>query len=205
MANWSSLKPLTAGMAAYMDVLARVATGINLVVTSAERTPESQAAAMLAKYQAKGKAELYKVYARNKAIIDKLLAAPKTQSAWASIIKKEGTRLSKHLWKGALDLRIRNLTATQVDKLKAAVTATGGKPYLEYDHLHVDLPEQYALMSGAQAVAEVAIKNTKRGVAIMAGTGLAALLIWWLLRGRKARRVSAHRQIPVQHITTVGP
>ncbi len=174
-------------MAAYLGVLRGVLTkSVPLTVTSAERDANSQAAAMLAKLNAKGEGELLTVYGQNSALIKQMLKLPRTTTAWAAFIATKGSRLSRHLSKGALDLRTKDLTSAQLDLLKKMVTATGGRPYVEYDHLHVDLPAKYAVMS----VAEVTVK---RGAKVWLATSVVgAVLVGALIyRDRRSRRASA--------------
>lgn len=170
----ASAKPsahLTAGMRAYADVLQAAVGDVPVLVTSGYRTPEEQASAMLNKLRTKGPGELRSLYGKSgRPVVEALLAAPATVEAWAAIIREKGPRLSRHLWQGAFDLRTRDLTAAQLAKLRAAVTATGGRPLTEYDHLHVDLPPKYAAMSAAEGAASSAIQvaawSAKRGIAL---------------------------------------
>ena len=158
-------------MRAYADVLQAAVGDVPVLVTSGYRTPEEQASAMLNKLRTKGPGELRSLYGKSgRPVVEALLAAPATVEAWAAIIREKGPRLSRHLWQGAFDLRTRDLTAAQLAKLRAAVTATGGRPLTEYDHLHVDLPPKYAAMSAAEGAASSAIQvaawSAKRGIAL---------------------------------------
>jgi hypothetical protein len=162
---------LTAGMRAYADVLQTAAGDVPVYVTSGYRTPEEQASAMLYKLRTKGPGELRGLYGKSgRPVIEALLAAPATVESWASIIRAKGPRLSRHLWQGAFDLRTKGLTSAQLAKLRAAVTATGGRPLVEFDHLHVDLPPKYAAMSAAEGAASGAINaaawGAKKGIAL---------------------------------------
>lgn len=115
-------------------------------VVSYGRTPHAQADAMLAKYRAAGGGsagarELHDTYQDDRAISD-LLSLPKTVEAWGARIAARYPRLSRHLWKGAVDLSLSGLSGHQLVELEAAVVAEGGRPSLESTpkHLHVDLP-----------------------------------------------------------------
>lgn len=162
---------LTEGQRAYVEAL-RAKLAFALVVTSGDRTPESQADAMLVKYRAKGKAELRKVYRQSSAVIDALLAAPRTAAAWAAVIRARGMRLSRHLRHGAIDFRMRGLSEAQRAELVRAVGQTGGRAYTEYDHIHVDLPASYVGRSAAEVL--VAAKEIVRTGARAAGAGARA-------------------------------
>lgn len=180
---------LTRAQRDYLELL-ESRLGFSLTATSGDRTPEQQADAMLAKYRAKGAGELRTVYRQHGAVIDALLAAPKSREAWASIIREKGSRLSRHLRGGAVDVRTRDLSADGLKALKLAVIATGGRPYMEYDHLHVDLPTGYAARSGG----ETAVRRSVRwgGAAwLIAGAltlGAIGLKAW---RGRRDERRAA--------------
>lgn len=177
---------LTEGMARYVELLKTTARGVPITVTSGVRTAEEQASAMAYKYQHGGAAELYKTYA-NDAAITTLLKYPTSQ--WASVITQlsaSGTSLSRHLFGRAVDLRIRDLSSTQLAQLQAAVVATGGRWLLEDTppHLHVDLPTTYALMSVAQTGATTTAKAWLWITGIGAGViGLVALRDWLKKRG----------------------
>ena len=177
---------LTSGMRAYLDVLA-ARLGFDLVATSGSREPSSQARAMLNKLKAKGESELYDVYADD-ALIKVLLSTPRTESAWTKVIETKGQRLSRHLWKGAVDLRSRTLSSSQVSKVEAAVKATGGRTLIEYDHIHVDLPAKYVAMTAAKTGATIALS-----VWLLGGVALTAALL--ISRRRKARQ-PAPRALP---------
>lgn len=177
---------LTAGQKRYADMLQQ-AVSFAITVTSGNRTPEEQASAMMNKWKAKGAQELYKVYRSNRAIIDELLKAPKTVSAWAAIIRDQGMKLSRHLWSGAVDLRTRDLTPDQVEQIKRAVTQTGGRAYVEYDHLHVDLPAKYASMAAGEEIAKSAARSATRGYGMVLGLGVAGALIYGFWKWKKRR------------------
>lgn len=183
---------LTAGMSKYLGVLrGALDSSVPLTVTSGERDPSSQAAAMLNKMNAKGEGELYKVYAQNRALIEELLKQPRTVSAWAAFIKAKGQGLSRHLKGGAVDLRTRDLKPGQLDLIRKAVAQTGGRAYTEYDHLHVDLPASYALVSVAErgtGVVQSFGQAHKKKLILGFVAGL-ALLGWLAWRRRKQERI----------------
>lgn len=180
---------LTAAQRGYLELLEQ-RLGFSLTATSGDRSPEQQADAMLNKYRAKGAGELRKVYAQHASVISALLAAPKNTAAWAAIIREKGSRLSRHLWSGAVDVRTRDLSAEGLKALKAAVTATGGRPYLEYDHLHVDLPAGYAVRSGGETVVRTSAVGWPTGwlVAGLLALGAVGVRAW---RDRQAGRRAA--------------
>jgi len=164
---------LTTGMVAYAKVLrtALSASVPSLLLTSGVRTSTEQAEAMLNKLNVKGERELYAVY-QNDALIAKLLKLPRTVVAWAVFIAQEGAALSRHLRGGAFDVRTSDLTTAQVATIQNAVRSTGGRPLMEYDHLHVDLPASYAA-SVAPANLQGALRLDAATHASSMGIGLA--------------------------------
>jgi hypothetical protein len=148
---------MTAGQSAYFSKLqSALPSGFPVRVTSAGRTAAEQASAMLYKVQKYGASAL-DIYG-DKALISKLLALPQDKAAWTSLIEREGMRLSRHLWGGALDLHTNTLSQAQRDQLVAAVTSTGGRALMEQDHLHVDLPATYTAASVIQTGVESSVK-----------------------------------------------
>lgn len=140
---------------------------------------------MLVKYQAGGAEALYALYAAD-ATIAKLVAAPKTVSAWTAVIEAEtarGVKLSRHLVGGALDFRTQGLTSSQIAQLTAAAKALGGKPLLEASppHLHVDLPTVYAAASSIERAAPWVAGAWLVGGAVVLGA--------LVLRQRRIRRL----------------
>lgn len=130
-------------MIAFLRVL-RARTSAPIHVNSGERDALEQAQAMLTKLAAGGAGELRRLY-RDDQAVEELLHLPRTADAWASRIQalaEEGRMLSRHMRGAAVDLRTRGLTADQVEELKAAVRALGGRTLQEGapPHLHVDLP-----------------------------------------------------------------
>lgn len=190
----SGVELLPEAVAFLAKLRSNLESSVPIVVTSAGRTIDQQASAMLKKYQAGGAQELYDVYASD-ATITKLVAAPKTVESWAAIIRAEaarGIRLSRHLAGGALDLRTRQLTEAQLTALVAAVKAAGGRPLLEDapPHLHVDLPGSGSGM--AQATSQVTAVAVRAAMspwtwgALAASAGLALVLVG-IGRRRRAR------------------
>ena len=194
---------LTGGQRAYVEVL-QAALPFPIVVTSGDRTPDQQADAMLAKWRAKGSQELRTVYRQSAAVIDALLAAPKTTAAWAAVIRAKGSRLSRHLWSGAVDLRTRDLSAGQLADLQRAVVKTGGRAYAEYDHLHVDLPLAYAARAVGDQAAQAGARGAKRIAAgwvfawVAGGLVVAGLI--WRARAQRGRIASAGASTTAQVI-----
>lgn len=156
---------LTTGQAAFVRLLRqRLPKDIGLYVTSAGRGAAKQAAAMLAKYNRAGGGKdgakaLYDLYAADD-VIRELVSGPATEEAWTAVIARAGTRISKHMSEGALDLRSRDWSNVQRDAVIAAVKAEGGRSIYEGDHLHVDIPETYARQTtGAGVVTSIGGKK----------------------------------------------
>lgn len=193
----------TAGITAYLGVLrGKLDASIPIYVTSGERDAVEQASAMLKKLAAGGEKELYDVYAAD-SVITRLLAAPRNAASWAAIIVQEaaaGRPLSRHLRAGAFDLRTSNLTAAQIQNLKIAIEATGGKYILEGapPHLHVDLPAKYAILSGAQVAGTVAAKGM--GLALV-GSALLGVVVLVVLVARKKRAPALAGPAPAAPVT----
>jgi len=129
-----NLSTLSARALAVAELVGQEVNGI--VVTSTVRSPEQQAAAMLAKLdRGENLAALY----GDDAQIRELLAADRGQ--WAGIIQRyarQGYPLSYHLTGDAFDVRIRDRSAEEIDAMVAAVERAGWDPVLESDHLHVE-------------------------------------------------------------------
>jgi hypothetical protein len=187
---------LTVGMNRYVEALKAAAPGVPIYVTSGERTPEEQADAMLKKLQLGGSAELYKTYQDDRAIAS-LLTVPPSTAAWADAIRRlaaTGTTISRHLFGRAIDLRTKDLSASQIDTLKRAVAATGGRYLLESTppHLHVDMPAAYVLASAVETSATIGVTKVLPWVlGIGAGViGLVALRDWLAKRGKTSTTTS---------------
>lgn len=114
---------------------------VPLHITSALRTPETQARAMLKKYELGGPREMRKIYGRK---AEYFLSSPKDASSWARIVKDlqdQGKGFtSGHLMGNAIDIRTRNLSSEQIRELMSTVERLGGRTLLEKNppHLHVD-------------------------------------------------------------------
>jgi len=124
---------------AYLVRLSRKAR-VPIVITSWTRTPERQAAAMLAKVD-RGE-DLFALY-RNDAAIAALMNADRNVDTWAGIIDAwtdAGQPLSRHLDGYGTDIRTRDLGPGQVARLIRVARAMGGNPVLESDHLHIGWP-----------------------------------------------------------------
>lgn len=128
------LSTLSARAFAVAELVGQAVNGI--VITSTIRSPQQQAAAMLAKVdRGENLAALY----GDDAQIRELLAADRDQ--WAGIIQRyasQGFPLSYHLTGDAFDVRIRDRSAAEIDAMIAAVEQAGWDPVLESDHLHVE-------------------------------------------------------------------
>lgn len=140
------------------DLRRAVPAEIPLVVTSGYRSATAQASAMLKKYAyaedngKSGAEELHDTYGDDSAV-DLLLRVPRTVEAWSAEITRlvsSGHSFSRHMRWGAMDFSIRAMTSAQLDQVKAAVKALGGRYLHEANppHLHVDVPAAY-LSAGA--------------------------------------------------------
>ena len=132
---------LNDGQVAFLRRLRRAVPGVPLHVTSATRTPEKQAAALVAKRNLGD--DLRKLYRRNPDIADALMRAPNTTSAMAAIIRRymnQGRYLSRHMRGDAFDLRSRNLTAAQRNQVMSAAQRMGAKAIYETKppHIHIE-------------------------------------------------------------------
>ena len=122
-----------------------------IVVTSGVRTAEGQARAMMAMADlgASGLEQMKKNY--DDGLVATLLALPKDLAAWtAEVTKAYGDgRLARggHYDGGAVDLRTRDLSESQIAQLEAAVKSLGGSTWREGapPHLHVNLPKSQAV------------------------------------------------------------
>ena len=114
---------------------------IPLHITSAVRTPETQAGAMIKKYNIGGAEEIRKIYGKKS---EYFLSQPATESSWAGVVRDlidKGILPSRHLKGDAVDIRTRNLSSGEIDALiAAAIKAGAGKTLLETrpPHLHID-------------------------------------------------------------------
>lgn len=133
------LTPDAAGKLAIIAASAG-AEGIPVTATSGRRDSVRQAAAMIAKVQ---RGEDLRALYRDKSQIEELLSGPRTVDVWADTIRRyadAGRPLSSHLSGRAVDLRIRDLTPGQIDRLRALALAGGARrAILEPDHLHLEL------------------------------------------------------------------
>jgi hypothetical protein len=144
MAAYKALRPLDLeeGAAATLARIAAraAAEGIPVTATSGRRDAARQAAAMLGKVE-RGE-DLLLLY-RDKGQIAELLAGPRTIDAWAATIRRyaaAGRPLSSHLSGRAVDLRSRDLSASQLARLAELSRAEGARrAVVEPDHLHLEL------------------------------------------------------------------
>lgn len=129
-----------------------------LEVTSGTRTPESQAAAMLAK----DPGTLRGLYARDD-IIDELLAAPRTVSSWAAIIGRHaaaGDYLSDHQKGDAIDV----IPPADRSALIRAAARVMVEAIDEGNHIHLEgLPGPVALAVPAILGAGAILAVVRRG------------------------------------------
>jgi D-alanyl-D-alanine dipeptidase len=143
-AAYQALRPLDLAPDAAAKLAAIAASagaeGISVTATSGRRDSVRQASAMLAKVD---RGEDLRALYRDKGQIEELLRGPQTVDAWAATIRRyadAGRPLSSHLSGRAVDLRIRDLTPAQLDRLRALALAGGARrAIVEPDHLHVEL------------------------------------------------------------------
>lgn len=144
---------LSPALESWLDRLAAYVAPVRVHVTSGQRTPGEQAAAMLKKAQradaaqAAGQApadsdDLVKLYADDEAV-QTLLDSGRDLATWTSIIAgfvAEGRLFSRHLREppDAVDLRIRDLSDAEQATLKAGVLALGAEAVPESDHMHAE-------------------------------------------------------------------
>lgn len=137
----SSRLVLNAGQVDFLRALrANVPPSIPLYVTSATRTPEAQARALVEKRKLGD--NLYKLY-RAKNIVKAVLAVPNTIAAMAPIIARfaqQGQFMSRHMRGDAIDLRNRNLSPQQQDVVTAAGRRLGARVIVETKppHIHME-------------------------------------------------------------------
>lgn len=114
---------------------------VPVTITSGTRTPLAQAQAIAYKRKVEGDDPVRKLYGQ-KDLIGEVLDKGATDTAgMASVLQAQVNRgrfLSRHMRADALDVRTRDLTSSQVKKLKAAAERLGAKALIERDHLHVE-------------------------------------------------------------------
>lgn len=121
---------------------AEVPSNIPIYVTSATRTPESQASALATKRNLGD--DLYKLYSKaNHDIIRELMAAPNTVADMANVLRKyvsQGRYLSRHMRGDAVDLRSKNLTSAQIQTIMETAKRLGAKTKYETlpPHIHIE-------------------------------------------------------------------
>lgn len=114
---------------------------IPLHITSAVRTPETQARAMLKKLELGGPEEIKKVYGRKSKFF---LNTPPDVQSWTNVIEDLQSKgmgfKSGHLQGNAIDVRTRNLSSDQINNIITIAEQLGGKTLLETapPHLHID-------------------------------------------------------------------
>ena len=121
---------------------------VTILVNSATRTPESQAAAMVTKYQyaeargaGGGAADIRQTYGSK---AESFLAVPVTVESWANVVRQlhdsgRGFR-DGHLGGTAVDIHIKTLPPAWIPLLVAGARLAGGSPTVEANppHLHID-------------------------------------------------------------------
>jgi hypothetical protein len=132
---------LNSGQVAFLRALRAAVPGVPMHVTSATRTPERQAAALVTK-RSMGE-DLRRTYRSNADIAAALMAAPNTTSAMAAIIRRymgQGRFLSRHMRGDAVDLRSRNLSVEQRNALIAGAQRLGARAIYETTppHIHIE-------------------------------------------------------------------
>ena len=132
---------LNEGQVSFVRRLRRALPGVPLHVTSATRTPERQAAALVEKR--KLGEDLRKLYRSNPDIADALMRAPNTTAGMAAVIRhymNQGRYLSRHMRGDAFDLRSRNLTVAQRNQIIATAQQMGAKAIYETrpPHIHIE-------------------------------------------------------------------
>ena len=112
-----------------------------IVVTSGTRSYEAQVDAMFGKIM-RGE-NLISLYRDTEQITEIVNAYPNKNEA-VEIVKyytQIGRPISKHLGGLAFDLRINNLSSSQINSMIEAIQSLGGSSILESDHLHVSVPK----------------------------------------------------------------
>jgi len=151
---------LKAGVIVSTDIKAKIkkiadkyykSTSKEIVITSGTRESQSQAAAMYGKLSGGDALSIYKDQTSAKAIkkaYDDAVTAKKNKTQTISAIKmvideqiKKGTYISKHLKKGAIDVRSRDMSAGEKAKFKEAAKGIATSILLEVvpPHFHLQL------------------------------------------------------------------
>ena len=190
---------LNASQVSFLRRLRRAVPGIPLHVTSATRTPERQAGALVTKRKLGD--DLRKLYRANPDIADALMRAPNTTAAMAALIRRyleQGRYLLGHLRGDAFDLRSRNLTAAQRNQVMSAAQQTGAKAIYETKPPHIHIERIGGAASNLELVArEAAGRARGRGARALyrrrktvgiVGASAGVLLLMALVLLRKRRR-----------------
>ena len=114
------------------------AWGRPLIMTSGRRSYTAQADAMARKLE---RGENLRQLYRDKEQINALLSL--SVSDWPAELRRwseAGRPLSSHLGGRAFDLRSRDMTEGQLQKLAALIGQLGGRAVIESDHMHVEIP-----------------------------------------------------------------
>lgn len=126
-----------------------LATNKKIVVTSGTRTAQSQAEAMYSKLAGGDNLAVYSNQSaarKIKEIFEKGIAAKKKKDVLIKEIKaeidnqiKKGVYISKHLKKGAIDIRSRDMNMSEREQLKKAAKGIAVTVILETTHPHFHL------------------------------------------------------------------
>lgn len=123
-----------------LEVLADRVAPLTITITSGRRDPRRQAAAMIAKVKrGEDLAKLYRGAAAD-GRLSRLLALPLDPEAWAAEIDAQaraGRPISLHLTQRAADLRSRDWTRAELDRVVAEARRLGFSAVIESDHLHL--------------------------------------------------------------------
>lgn len=121
----------------------------DIVITSGTRSAQSQATAMYGKTSGGDKLTVYKDQVSAKEVLNTYDAGVKAKKSKAEIIAdikdtldeqaKKGKYISKHLKKGAVDVRSRDMTASDKTNFKKAALGTASGVILETvpPHFHL--------------------------------------------------------------------
>ena len=183
---------LNAGQVAFLRALRAAVPGVPLHVTSATRTPERQAAALVTKR--KLGEDLRRLYRSNGDIAAALMAAPNTTSAMAAIIRRymnAGRYLSRHMRGDAVDLRTRNLSGAQRQQVLSAAGRLGARAIYETTPAHIHIERIGGTLSDTKlALLDVGgqVYRRRRTIAVLSATSavVGLLLIALLVRRQRS-------------------
>ncbi len=181
----ATLASANAGQLAFVGKVTKLLS-FKPTVSSYGRTPYEQGAAMLAKHAAagggsKGDAELHAIYAADASIDTLLSLSPRNAETWGAWIGRYGLDLSRHLKGTAVDFSVRGLTRTQIEALKTAIGAVGGRALEEFapPHVHADVSRAGAV-AGDLVVAAKEHRATLLPVFLLLGSFWVARRQGWV-------------------------